>query len=42
MCRDAEFHQQTVGHLPLKIFSFPKILLDRGATVAATLSSTHY
>ena len=41
-CRDAEFHSQIVGHLPLEISRFTKFLLDRGATIAATLSSTHY
>ena len=41
-CRDAEFHPQTVGHLPLEIYRFTKFLLDRGATITATLSSTHY
>ena len=41
-CRDAEFHPQIVGHLPLKISRFLKFLLDRGATVTAILSSTQY
>ena len=41
-CPDAEFHPQLVGHLPLEISRFTKFLLDRGATITATLSSTHY
>ena len=41
-CRDAEFHPQIVGHLPLEISQFTKFLLDRGATITAILSSTHY
>ena len=31
-----------MGHLPLEISRFTKFLLDRGATINATLSSTHY
>ena len=42
ICRDAEFHPQIVGHLPLEISRFTKCLLDRGATITATLSSTYY
>ena len=42
ICRDAEFHPQIVGHLPLEISRFTKFLLDRGATITATLSSTYY
>ena len=42
ICRDAEFHPQIVGHLPLEISRFTKCLLDRGAAVTATLSSTYY
>ena len=41
-CRDAEFHQQIVSHLPLEISYFTKFLLDCGATVTATLITTHY
>ena len=41
-CRDAEFHPQIVGHLPLEISRFTKFLLDRGATIIAILSSMHY
>ena len=41
-CWDAEFHAQIVGHLPLEISRFTKVLLDRGAIISATLSSTHY
>ena len=41
-CRDAEFHPQIVGHLPLEISWFTKFLLDRGPTITATLSSTHH
>ena len=41
-CRDAEFHPQIVGHLPLEISRLTKFLLDRGATITATLNSTHY
>ena len=41
-CRDAEFHLQIVGHLPLEISRFTKFLLDRGATITAPVSSTHY
>ena len=41
-CRDAEFHSQIVGHLPLEISGFTKFLLDRGATITTTLSITHY
>ena len=42
ICRDAEFHPQIVGHLPLEISRFTKCLLDRGATITATFSSTYY
>ena len=31
-----------MGHLPLEISRFTKFLLDRGATITATLSSTNY
>ena len=31
-----------MGHLPLEISRFTKFLLDRGATITATVSSTHY
>ena len=31
-----------MGHLPLEISWFTKFLLDCGATITATLSSTHY
>ena len=31
-----------MGHLPLEISRFTKVLLDRGAIISATLSSTHY
>ena len=31
-----------MGHLPLEISRFTKFLLDRGATITATLSSTYY
>ena len=31
-----------MGHLPLEISWFTKFLLDRGATITATLSCTHY
>ena len=41
-CRDAEFHPQIVGHLPLEIHRFIKFFLDRGATITATLCSVHY
>ena len=41
-CRDAEFHPQIVGCLPLEISRFTKFLLDRGVTITATLSTTHY
>ena len=41
-CRDAEFNPQILGHLPLEISRFTKFLLDRWATITATLSSTHY
>ena len=41
-CRDAEFHPQIVGHLPPEVSRFTKFLLDRGATITATLSSTNY
>ena len=41
-CRDAEVHPQILDHLPLEIYRFTKFLLDRGATITATLSSTHY
>ena len=41
-CRDAEFHSQIVGHLPLEISRFTKFLLDRGATITAPVSSTHF
>ena len=40
--RNAEFHQQIVGYVPLEISCFTKFLLDRGATLTATFSSTHY
>ena len=40
--RDAEFHSQLVGHLPLEFLRFTKFLLDHGATINATLSSTHH
>ena len=40
--RNAEFLQQIVGHVPLEISCFTKFLLDRGATLTATFSSTHY
>ena len=42
ICQDEEFHPQIVGHLPLEMSWFTKFLLDRGATITATLSSTHY
>ena len=42
ICRDAEFHPQIVGHLLLEISRFTKCLLDRGATITATFSSTYY
>ena len=42
ICRDAEFHPQIVGHLPLEISRFTKFLLARGATITATLSSRHH
>ena len=32
-CRNAEFHQQIVGKLPLEIFSFTKFLLDRAVHI---------
>ena len=41
-CRDTEFHPQIVGHLPLEISRFTKFLLDRGANITTTVSSTHY
>ena len=41
-CRDAEFHLQLVGHLPLEICQFTRFLLDCGATITASLSSAHY
>ena len=41
-CRDAEFHPQIVGHLPLEISRLTKFLLNLAATITATLSSTHY
>ena len=41
-CRDTQFQPQIVGHLPLEISRFTKFLLDRGATITATVSSTHY
>ena len=41
-CRDAEFHPQIVGCLPLEISRLTKFLLDRGVTITATLSTTHY
>ena len=41
-CRDAEFHPQIVGCLPLEISRFTKFLPDRGVTITATLSTTHY
>ena len=41
-CQDAEFHPQVVDHLPLYISRFTQFLLDRGATITATRSSTHY
>ena len=41
-CRDAEFHPRIVGCLPLEISRFTKFLLDRGVTITATLSTTHY
>ena len=41
-CRDVEFYPQIVGHLPLEISWFTKFVLDCGATIAVTLSSTHY
>ena len=41
-CRDAEFQQQIMDHLPLEISRFTKLVLDREATVSATFSSTHY
>ena len=31
-----------MGNLPLEISRFTKFLLDRGTTITATLSSTHY
>ena len=31
-----------MGHVPLEISCFTKFLLDRGATLTATFSSTHY
>ena len=31
-----------MGHLPLEIYWFTKFLLDRGATITATVSTTHY
>ena len=40
-CQDAEFHPQIVGNLPLEFSRFTKFVLDRGATITATLSSTH-
>ena len=40
--RDSEFHPQIVGHLQLVIYRFTKFLLDRGATITASFSSTHY
>ena len=33
---------QIVGHLPREILRVTKFLLDRGAVVQATLSTTHY
>ena len=33
---------QIVGHLPREISRVTKFLLDRGAVVQATLSTTHY
>ena len=33
---------QIVGHLPKEISRVTKFLLDRGAVVQATLSTTHY
>ena len=41
-CRDIEFHPQIVGYLPLEFSRFTTFFLDRGATITATLSSTHY
>ena len=41
-CRDPEFHPQIVGCLPLEISRFTKFLPDRGVTITATLSTTHY
>ena len=40
--RDAELHPQIVGHLPLEISRFTNFLLDHGATITTTLSSTHH
>ena len=40
--QDAEFYQEVVGHLRLRISRFSKFLLDRGTKVTATHSSTHY
>ena len=42
MCRDAELHQEIVGHLPPVISRFTTFLVDHVETVTATLSSTHY
>ena len=42
ICQEAEFHPQIVGHLPLEMSWFTRFLLDRGATITATLSSMHY
>ena len=40
-CRDAEFHRQIVGDLPLEMSRLTKFLLDHGATVTTTFSGTH-
>ena len=40
-CRDAEFHRQIVGDLPLEMSRLTKFLLDHRATVTTTFSGTH-
>ena len=40
--KDESGKEQIVGHLPLELSRVTKYLLDRGAVVTVTLSSTHY
>ena len=39
---DENYYEEVVGHLPLEISRVTKYLLDRGAAITATLTSTRY